>query len=95
MCSRYTITAPPEAVRQWFQIQSEVPNWPPRYNAAPTNMLPIARNSDGGNIGTTQHARVYRCGTSLDMTALTTPATVRYRFMYKGSKGNGGDLRLC
>jgi putative SOS response-associated peptidase YedK len=48
MCGRYAITLPPDAVRQWFRTSGELPNWPPYYNAAPTNMLPIVRNGDEG-----------------------------------------------
>jgi len=48
MCGRYAITLPPEAVRQWFRTQGEIPNWPVYYNAAPTTALPIVRqNKDG------------------------------------------------
>ena len=41
MCGRYSITLPPEAIRQLFQIHRELPNWPAYYNAAPTTALPI------------------------------------------------------
>ena len=41
MCGRYSITLPPEAVRQIFQAHGELPNWPVYYNAAPTTALPM------------------------------------------------------
>ena len=48
MCGRYAITLPREAVRQWFQTYGEIPNWPPYYNAAPTNALPVVRQASEG-----------------------------------------------
>ncbi len=40
MCGRFAITLPPEAVRAFFQYV-EQPNFPPRYNIAPTQPIPI------------------------------------------------------
>lgn len=40
MCGRYAITLPPEAVRAFFAYL-EQPNFPPRYNIAPTQPIPI------------------------------------------------------
>ena len=40
MCGRYAITLPPEAVRAYFAY-GETPNFPPRYNIAPTQPIPI------------------------------------------------------
>ncbi len=40
MCGRYTLTASPEAVQMAFQLKA-VPNLTPRYNIAPTQMVPI------------------------------------------------------
>jgi putative SOS response-associated peptidase YedK len=48
MCGRYAITLPPEAVRQWFQTEGGLPNWPANYNAAPTNILPVVRQTKEG-----------------------------------------------
>jgi putative SOS response-associated peptidase YedK len=42
MCGRYAITLPPEAVRGFFRYV-EQPNFPPRYNVAPTQPVPIVR----------------------------------------------------
>jgi putative SOS response-associated peptidase YedK len=40
MCGRYAITLPPEAVRSYFSYV-ERPNFPPRYNIAPTQPIPV------------------------------------------------------
>ena len=42
MCGRYTITSAPEAIRALFRYR-EQPNFPPRYNVAPTQPIPIVR----------------------------------------------------
>lgn len=42
MCGRYAITLPPEAVRAYFGYV-EQPNFPPRYNVAPTQPIAIVR----------------------------------------------------
>jgi putative SOS response-associated peptidase YedK len=49
MCGRYSITLPPEAIRQLFQTHGELPNWPTYYNAAPTTALPAVRQGNKGN----------------------------------------------
>ncbi|MCC0004388.1 MAG: SOS response-associated peptidase [Methylobacteriaceae bacterium] len=46
MCGRYAITLPPEAMRQLFGY-IEQPNFPPRYNVAPTQAVPIVRAAQG------------------------------------------------
>src|SRR5688572_26595239 len=48
MCGRYSITLPPEAIRELFQTHGELPNWPAYYNAAPTTALPIVRQAKDG-----------------------------------------------
>jgi putative SOS response-associated peptidase YedK len=40
MCGRFAITSPPEAVRAYFRY-AEQPNFPPRYNIAPTQPIPL------------------------------------------------------
>ncbi len=50
MCGRYAITLPPDAVRAFFRYV-EQPNFPPRYNIAPTQPVPVVtmeRQPDGG-----------------------------------------------
>src|ERR1044072_2744581 len=46
MCGRYAITTAPEAIRQLFRYL-EQPNFPPRYNVAPTQPVPIVRMTEG------------------------------------------------
>mgnify|MGYP003905292883 CR=1 FL=1 len=46
MCGRFAITSPPEAVRAYFRY-AEQPNFPPRYNIAPTQPIPVVRLADG------------------------------------------------
>lgn len=40
MCSRYNLTSPPEAVRAYFGY-ADTPNFPARYNIAPTQAIPV------------------------------------------------------
>ncbi len=40
MCSRYSLTSPPEAVRAYFGY-ADTPNFPARYNIAPTQPIPV------------------------------------------------------
>jgi putative SOS response-associated peptidase YedK len=46
MCGRYLITSAPEAFRRLFGYP-EQPNFPPRYNVAPTQPVPIVRVAEG------------------------------------------------
>jgi putative SOS response-associated peptidase YedK len=46
MCGRYVIISTPEAIRAFFGY-GEQPNFPPRYNVAPTQPIPIVRLVDG------------------------------------------------
>ncbi len=46
MCGRYAITTAPEAMRRLFGYL-EQPNFPPRYNVAPTQPIPIVRLHEG------------------------------------------------
>lgn len=46
MCGRYAITTAPEAMRRLFRYL-EQPNFPARYNVAPTQPIPIVRNFEG------------------------------------------------
>lgn len=46
MCGRYAITSAPEAIRKLFGYE-EQPNFPPRYNVAPTQPVPIVRLVEG------------------------------------------------
>jgi putative SOS response-associated peptidase YedK len=46
MCGRFAITTPPQAVRSYFGYRQQ-PNFPPRYNIAPTQPIPIVRMNTG------------------------------------------------
>lgn len=46
MCGRYTLTASPEEVRELFSY-IEQPNFPPRYNIAPTQPVALVKNEQG------------------------------------------------
>jgi putative SOS response-associated peptidase YedK len=47
MCSRYSLTSPPEAVRAYFGY-GDAPNFPARYNIAPTQPSPVVcRDREG------------------------------------------------
>ena len=46
MCGRYVIISSPEAFRRLFGYP-EQPNFPPRYNVAPTQAVPIVRLAEG------------------------------------------------
>jgi putative SOS response-associated peptidase YedK len=46
MCGRYTVTSAPEALRALFRYE-EQPNFPARYNVAPTQPIAVVRLIDG------------------------------------------------
>src|SRR5215471_8983894 len=46
MCGRYAITTAPEAMRSLFRYPDQ-PNFPPRYNIAPTQPIPVVRLIEG------------------------------------------------
>jgi putative SOS response-associated peptidase YedK len=45
MSSRYCLISPPGAMRQYFGYDEE-PDFPPRYNIAPTQPVAIVRNGN-------------------------------------------------
>jgi putative SOS response-associated peptidase YedK len=49
MCGRYSITLPPEAIRELFQTHGELPKGPAYYNAPPTTALPVVRQAKDGD----------------------------------------------
>lgn len=57
MCSRYSLTSPPEAVRAYF-VYGETEVFPPRYNIAPTQPVAIVRQDDRGR----RHLALVRWG---------------------------------
>lgn len=46
MCGRYTLTSAPEAIRALFRY-AERPNFPPRFNVAPTQPIAVVRLVEG------------------------------------------------
>src|ERR1700733_13395255 len=46
MCARYVITSPADAIRALFGYDDR-PTFPPRYNVAPTQPIPIVRLDEG------------------------------------------------
>lgn len=46
MCGRFTVTSSPEAIRARFRYP-EQPNFPPRYNIAPTQPIAVVRLNEG------------------------------------------------
>jgi putative SOS response-associated peptidase YedK len=56
MCGRFVITSPPAALRQVFGY-GEQPNFPPRFNIAPTQPIPVVFTENG-----THHFRLMRWG---------------------------------
>jgi putative SOS response-associated peptidase YedK len=46
MCGRYVIKTPPDLMRRAFGY-TEQPNFPPRYNVAPTQPIPVVRIENG------------------------------------------------
>jgi putative SOS response-associated peptidase YedK len=56
MCGRFVITSPPAALRQIFGYL-EQPNFPPRYNIAPTQPIPVVMAENG-----VRHFRLMRWG---------------------------------
>ena len=47
VCGRYVITSSPEALRRLFAY-AEMPNFPPRYNVAPTQPVPVVLQEPDG-----------------------------------------------
>ena len=60
MCGRYAITLPPEAVRAFFSYV-EQPNFPPRYNVAPSQPIPIVLH-EARTAPSERHFRLVRWG---------------------------------
>jgi putative SOS response-associated peptidase YedK len=60
MCGRYAITLPPEAVRAFFAYV-ENPNFPPRYNIAPTQPIPVV-TAGAHSAGRERHFVLVRWG---------------------------------
>src|SRR5215469_17881426 len=48
MCGRYLISTPAETIVDLFHAMGPIPNLRPRYNAAPTDPLPVVLRDDKG-----------------------------------------------
>lgn len=51
MCGRYCLTTPAQAMQRLFGFMGSLPNWPARYNIAPTQLVPIVRLAPAGGEG--------------------------------------------
>lgn len=61
MCGRYAVTLPPEAIRAFFSYV-EQPNFPPRYNIAPTQPIAVVRVERGADPANSRHFGLVRWG---------------------------------
>jgi putative SOS response-associated peptidase YedK len=46
MCGRYRLSRRKEILDQYFETQSGDEQWQPRYNIAPTQLVPIVRQNE-------------------------------------------------
>jgi len=60
MCGRFAVTQAPDSIRAFFRYV-EQPNFPPRYNIAPTQPVPVVRVADGPG-GKARHFTLLRWG---------------------------------
>jgi putative SOS response-associated peptidase YedK len=49
MCGRFVIELTPELVRKVFGVTGDFPDWPARYNIAPTQLIPVVRDAPDGS----------------------------------------------
>lgn len=61
MCGRYALTSAPQALRALFAYE-ENPNFPPRYNIAPTQPIPIVTRNRDANGASWRSFRLARWG---------------------------------
>ncbi|MHB8885766.1 MAG: SOS response-associated peptidase [Methylovirgula sp.] len=61
MCGRYALTLPPQAVRAFFAYV-EQPNFPPRYNIAPTQPVAVIFAETAPDGARARHFRLMRWG---------------------------------
>ena len=61
MCGRYALTSAPEALRKLFEYEDN-PNFPPRYNIAPTQPVAIVTASRGADGETRRRFMLARWG---------------------------------
>ena len=60
MCGRYTIATAPELLKRLFRFSGPLPNFPPRYNVAPTQFVPIVRLAKGKESASTAQRELAR-----------------------------------
>src|SRR6266851_6145700 len=69
MCGRYALTTAPEAMRALFRYPDQ-PNFPPRYNVAPTQPIAIVRYSrdqaEWKPVSRPDHAKNHKVGARSD-----------------------------
>jgi len=74
MCGRYANLLPPDAMAQLFRTEGPLPNWPQRYNIAPTQSAPICRLDSEG------HRRLVLARFGLVPSWAGSPSDVRLAF---------------
>lgn len=98
MCGRYTITQPPEAIRGHFEY-GEQPNFPPRYNIAPTQPVPIVRQErDGRHFALVRWGLVPEWADEIDARGPLINAraeSVAYKPSFRGPMGYRRCLFIC
>jgi len=43
MCGRFSVSLPPDEIGRYFEVSGPLPNFPPHYNPAPTQLAPVVR----------------------------------------------------
>jgi len=61
MSGRYAITSSPKVIREFFRYL-EQPDFPPRYNIAPTQPVPVVRLGESAEAGLERHFVLMRWG---------------------------------
>lgn len=88
MCGRYASDLPPETIRELWEIHRGFPNFPPSYNAAPTQKLPIVRETaEGRELAIAEWGLIpffSKTGKSEYSTINARAETVREKPMFRG-----------
>ena len=87
MCGRFVITSPPAAVREVFGYP-EQPNFPPRYNIAPTQPIPVVIVENGVRL---KSGKTLPAGIIVTATGLTLEAMGGAKASVDGRAVNLGD----
>jgi putative SOS response-associated peptidase YedK len=59
MCGRYRLSRRKQLVEEYFDCRSDEPDWNPRFNVAPTQIVPIIRQNPKEPI---RELSLMRCG---------------------------------